>query len=142
MIGSLIRGLGVLCIVLELAEDGGTCVCPELGVHFSSSRGRVLGAFGVGIVELVVETLLPDGPRFWVVELLGGEAAGFPKAVNLFEFGTARRVLLPVAGFGDNIRLLWPAGNGTLAGDLRGLATEDDVGVFAEFAVQRLKGGF
>ena len=100
-----------------------------------------MGTFGVGIVELAVETLLPDDPRFGVVELLGGESAGFPKAVNLFEFGTARRVLLPVAWFGNDIRLLGTLRDSTLAGDLRCLATEDDVGVFAEFAVQRLKGG-
>ena len=136
------RGLHVLSVVLELAEDGGTCVRPELGIYFASSCGRVLWAFGVGVVQLVVEALFPDGSRFGVVELLGCETACFPKAVNLFEFGTARRVLLPVAGFGDNIRLLGTAGNSTFAGDLRGFAAEDDVGVFAQFAVQRLKGGF
>lgn len=135
------RGLHVLSVVLELAEDGGTCVRPELGIYFASSRGRVLWAFGVGIVELVVEPLLPDGPRFWVVELLGGEAAGFPKSVYLFKFGTARRVLLPVAGFGNDVRLLGPAGNSTFAGYVRGLAAEDDIGVFAQFAVQRVKSG-
>lgn len=90
----------------------------------------------------MVETLLPDGSRFGGAELLGGEAAGFPKAVNLFEFGSARRVPLPVAGFGNDVRFFGSAGNGTLAADLRGLAAEDDVGVFAQFAVQRLGGWF
>lgn len=138
---SVLFVLFVVSMSLELAEDFGTRVCPELGVHLALPCMRVVGGILLGMVQLVVEALLPHDTRFGVVELLGSQPACLPEAVNLLEFGSARRVLLPIAGFGNGVHLLRTVRNGMLATDVRGLAAEDDVGVLTQFAVQGLKSG-
>ena len=127
---------------LQLAEDTGAGICPELPVDLAMTCARVEWGIGVGVLLLCGETLLPEGSCGGVGELLGSETARLTETVDRCQFSPLWRVLFAVARVFDDINLLHAVVQGVPVGIAGSLAAEDEFGLFTEFAVDAIQGHF
>lgn len=97
---------------------------------------------GVRVLLLGSETLLPNGTCGGVGELLGGETARLAETVKVCKFSPLGRVFLAVARAFNDINLLHAVVQSMSVGIAGSFATEDEFGLFTEFAVDAFQRHF
>ena len=127
---------------MESTEDAGAGICPELPVDLAVSGAGIEWGIRVGVLLLGGETLLPEGTCGRVRELLGSEPARLTETVEMGKFLPLWRVLFAVARVFDDINLLHAVVQGVPVGIAGSLASEDEFGLFTEFAVDAIQGHF